>query len=104
MEAFPEAICPLCSKVHPRERLYSHIEAEHERVRKKTIEVIKAYHEGWSAGDGACEPCWRSFRDAGRILNLLKQMKPKRPGDEWRKPDASDQPEDTASVQGSILS
>ncbi len=103
-EAFPEAICPLCSKVHLRERLYSHIEAEHERVRKKTIEVIKAYHEGWSAGDGACEPCWKSFRDAGRILNLLKQMKPKRPGDEWRKPDASDQREDTASVQGSISS
>ncbi len=104
MNTFPESICPLCSQVYLREQLHSHIAGEHERVREKTIQVIRAYHYSWNAGDGACEPCWKSFRDAGRILNLLKQMKPKRPRDEWRKPDASDQPGDTASAQQSILS
>ncbi len=104
METLSDAICPLCSKVCLRERLYSHIDSEHQRVRERTIEVIQGYHEGWSADDGACEPCWKSFREAGRVLNLLKQVKPKRPGHEWQKTGASGQTEDAPSVQWSILS
>ncbi len=76
MNTFPDAICPLCSQVYPRERLHSHIAGEEERVRESTIEVIQAYHDGWDAEHGACEACWRSFREAGRILSQLKQSKP----------------------------
>jgi len=41
-------------------------------VREATIRVIQAYHKGWVAEHGACEPCWKSFRDAVCILNILK--------------------------------
>jgi len=71
-----EAICPLCSQIHAREKLYSHISEEPPRVREATIKVIRAYHKGWLAEHGACEPCWKSFRDAGRILIVLKQTRP----------------------------
>ncbi len=47
-------------------------------MRENTVRVIQAYHDGWSAEDGACEPCWKSFRDASRALNLLKQVKRQR--------------------------
>ncbi len=89
MSNFFEGVCPLCSRVLPRDRLCSHIAAEHERVREKTIRIIRAYHEDWSVDEGACEPCWKSFREAGQILNLLRQTKPKRPGYGWRRPEAS---------------
>ena len=104
MEMYSDALCPLCSQVYSREKLHTHIAAEEERVRTKTIRVIQAYHQGWSAEHGACLPCWKSFRDAGRILNLIQQTKPKRPGDEWRKPDAPAQREDVASSRRPILS
>ncbi len=98
MNTFSEAICPLCSRVFALDRLHLHIAIEDGRVREKTIQVIQAYHEGWSVEDGACEPCWRSFREAGRILNFLKQTKPKRPGHEWLKPGASSGEEEAPTV------
>ncbi len=79
MNDFSEGICPLGSRVY------------------ETIQVIQAYHEGWSTEDGACEPCWRSFREAGRILHVLRQTKPKRPGYEWQQPDAPGKEEDAAA-------
>ncbi len=84
MNDFPEAICPLCSRVKLRERLHSHIADEHPRLRAKTVELIQAYHGDWAVEDGACEPCWRSFRDAGRVLSVLKQMQPRRPDSGWK--------------------
>jgi hypothetical protein len=84
VNTFPEGFCPLCSQVYLREHLQSHIAGELERVREKTIQVIQAYHHGWAVEHGACETCWKSFRDAGRILNLLKQMKPQRPAHRWK--------------------
>ncbi len=98
MNTFPEGICPLCSQVYLRTRLYLHIATEHERVRKRTIHVIKAYHHGWKAEDGACEPCWKSFREAGCTLNLLKQVKPKRQGYDWQRPEAASE-EGTAAIE-----
>jgi hypothetical protein len=79
MRMFPEAICPLCSQVYPREKLHAHIEGEHDRVREKTIGVIQAYHQGWLSEHGACEPCWKSFRAASCILSVLKLTKPQQP-------------------------
>lgn len=79
MNEFPEAFCPLCSQIHVRECLHDHINDEHPRVREATIRVIQAYHKGWMAEHGACEPCWKSFRDAGCILNVLKQTRPQPP-------------------------
>lgn len=82
MDPIADGICPLCSQVHPHDSLHSHISSEHARVRAQTIEVIQAYHKGWAPGDGACEPCWKSFRDAGRILKVIKQTK--QPGTAWK--------------------
>ncbi len=75
MNAYAEGICPLCSRVLPHERLRAHIAGEHARVRENTVQLIQAYHDGWSVEDGVCEACWKSFRDASRALNLLKQVK-----------------------------
>lgn len=90
---FPEAICPLCSQVYLREQLRSHIARERERVREQTIQVIQAYHKDWAAEHGACEPCWKSFREAARVLSLLRQTKRQRPDYEWQraKPRCEDQ-------------
>jgi hypothetical protein len=79
MCAFPEAICPLCSQFYARDQLQLHIAAEDVRRRQMTIEVIQAYHKGWSKEQGACEACWKSFRDAGSILSVLKQTTPQHP-------------------------
>jgi hypothetical protein len=38
--------------------------------------VIQAYYPGWITDHGACEKCWRSHRDAGRMLDLMKQARP----------------------------
>ncbi len=76
---YSEGICPLCSQFHEKERLHSHIKAEHLRVQEATIRVIQAYNKGWTVEHGACEPCWKSFRDAGRILIVLKQTNPPHP-------------------------
>jgi hypothetical protein len=76
MNVLPYAICPLCSQVYPCQQLHSLISCEHPGVREKTIQVIRAYYAGWAAEHGACEPCWKSFRDAGGILSVLKQTRP----------------------------
>ncbi len=73
---FAEAICPLCSQVYPREGLQTHIAAEHARVREKTIQLIQAYCKGWLSEHGACEACWKSFRDASCTLSVIKLTKP----------------------------
>ncbi len=75
MNECSEAICPLCSRFHAQERLHAHIKEEHPRVREATVRLIQAYHKGWAAENGACEPCWKSFRDAGRTLSVLKQAR-----------------------------
>ena len=81
MISFPESICPLCSQIFVRERLHEHIDSEHPRLRQSTIKVIQAYHPGWHEDHGACGPCWCSFRDAGRILNMIRSAKPEAVGE-----------------------
>jgi hypothetical protein len=76
MISFPESICPLCSQFFARDLLHEHIASEHADLRQRTIKVIQAYHPSWVEQHGACEPCWRSYRDAGRILNIMKRAKP----------------------------
>ncbi|SPE60053.1 hypothetical protein SBV1_370037 [Verrucomicrobia bacterium] len=83
MSPSPESTCPLCSQVLPHEQLYQHIATEHPRLRHNTIKVIQAYHPDWHADDGACEPCWKSFRDASQVLDLMKRSKPHESGDPW---------------------
>ncbi len=75
MISFADSICPLCSQVVPREDLYDHISAEPARVRLNTVRVIQAYHPGWVADQGACKPCWASYRDAGQILKKLSHSR-----------------------------
>jgi hypothetical protein len=75
MISFPERICPLCSHVFANELLHNHITSEYPRVRQSTIEVIRAYHPGWVEDDGACGPCWRLYRNAGRILDQMRHAK-----------------------------
>ncbi len=67
-----ERICPLCSRVFPHEQLYDHMKSEHPHARRNAIKVIQAYHPAWVEDHGACESCWKSFRDAGQALDLLK--------------------------------
>jgi len=69
---FPDAICPLCSQVFERERLFKHISDEHPRVRQNTIRVIQKYYPGWVEDHGACKACWNSYRDAGRVLTQMR--------------------------------
>ena len=104
MNTFPEGICPLCSQVYLREHLHAHIAREHERVREKTIQVIRGYHEDWVAEHGACEPCWKSFREAARVLSLLKQTKRQRPGYGWQRPGPTDEEHDSVELGRPILS
>ncbi len=80
MDYVLDAVCPLCSQICTKEHLHSHIHSEQPRVRQRTIAVIRGHHAWWSIEHGACEPCWKSFREAGRALTLLRQMKPQRPG------------------------
>ncbi len=75
MDTSLESVCPLCSQVCLREQLYSHITCECERTREQTVQIIQAHHKGWTDEHGACEPCWKSFREAARILSLLKQAR-----------------------------
>ena len=76
MIPFPESICPLCSQVFARELLHEHISLEQLRLRNRTIKVIQAYHPGWVEDHGACGLCWRSYRDAGRFLYMMKSARP----------------------------
>ena len=75
MNSPPEGICPLCSRVFACQLLHKHIASEYPRVRQSTIEVIQARHPGWVEDDGACEPCWRLYRDTARILDQMKSAK-----------------------------
>ena len=84
MIPIPESICPLCSQVFPSELLREHIDSEHPRLRHSTIKVIQAYHPGWVEDHGACEPCWRSYREASRMFNQMKSAKPKNPPGSWK--------------------
>jgi hypothetical protein len=68
-------MCPLCSRVVAREQLYEQIASEDPRVRHRTIKVIQAYHPGWVEDQGACGPCWRSYRDAVRIFLVMKSTR-----------------------------
>ena len=76
MISFPESICSLCSQLFARELLHKHMASEAPRLRRSTIEVIRAYHPGWVEDHGACEPCWRSYRGAGQILSQMRSAKP----------------------------
>ena len=75
MSSLPDHICPLCSQVRPREQIHEHIASEHPLLRLNTIKVIHAHHPWWSPEDGACEPCWKSFRDASRALEMLRHAR-----------------------------
>lgn len=70
----PEGICPLCSHAVGSDLLHEHIASETPRVRERTISVIQAYHGRWLEEQGACGPCWKSYRDAGRVLSILKEQ------------------------------
>ncbi len=72
---FPGSTCPLCLQLCPRESLHRHIAAEHPRLRHSTIRVIQAYHPGWEEEYGACEACWRSYRQASRMFNLMRSAR-----------------------------
>ncbi len=78
-----EAICPLCSQIFPQDELHQHIAAEPDRCRRNTFVVIQAYHPNWVRDHGACETCWKSYRDAGRVLDHLRRARPQRAGT-WR--------------------
>ena len=84
MNSIPDSICPLCSQVFPRELLREHINSEHSRLRHSTIKVIQAYHPGWVEDHGACEPCWRSYREASRMFNQMKIARPQNPAGSWK--------------------
>jgi len=71
---FSDGVCPLCSEVFPLSLLHEHIQSEDARLRGSTVQVIQAYHGGWLEEHGACEPCWKSYRDAGQILSLMKRQ------------------------------
>lgn len=73
---YPDAICPLCSQFFPRGELHDHIGSERPDLRANTTVVIQAYHPGWEVEHGACETCWKSYRDAGRMLSLLRTSRP----------------------------
>ena len=75
MILFPEGVCPLCSRVLALELLRNHIAFEDPRVRQSTIKVIQAYHPSWVEDHGACEPCWRSYRDAVQVVAIMKSAK-----------------------------
>jgi hypothetical protein len=83
MISFPESICPLCSQVFARQLLREHIASEPPRLRHVTIKVIQAYHPGWVEDDGACGPCWRAYRNAGRILEVMKSVRPQNAAACW---------------------
>ena len=72
-----------CARKSFRAGLYDHIGAEHAKLRENTIQVIQAYYPGWSEERGACENCWKSYRDAGRILSLLKAARPRDAAGSW---------------------
>jgi hypothetical protein len=76
MSLFPNGVCPLCSGIFPREQLHEAWAGEHPRLHQNTILVIQAYHPGWVPDQGACETCWKSYRDAGRILGVLRAGRP----------------------------
>jgi len=69
--SFPDAICPLCSEVFSAKSFKS-ISEERPKVRQNTILVIQTYHPDWKENQGACVSCWNSYRNAGRILELLR--------------------------------
>ena len=75
MISFPEGICPLCSRVLAPELLRNHIVFEDPRMRQSTIQVIQAYHPSWVEDHGACEPCWRSYRDAVQMVAVMKSAR-----------------------------
>ena len=75
MSVISEGICPLCARVRPRAELDESILAEEPRVGRRTIQVIQSYHPGWVEHQGACESCWRSYRDAGRILKVIESTR-----------------------------
>jgi hypothetical protein len=76
MISLPDSICPLCSQIYARELLHEHIASEHLRLRQTITKLIQAYHPGWVEDHGACAPCWKSYRDAGRVLNMMKSARP----------------------------
>lgn len=84
MSAGPMTACPLCSRVLPHEQLYEHIASERARFRHSTIKVIQAYHPGWIEDQGACGRCWRSYRDASQIVNVLKGIRPQNAAGPWK--------------------
>jgi hypothetical protein len=84
MIPIPDSICPLCSQVFPRELLTGHITSEPPRLRHRTIIVIQAYHPGWMEDHGACGPCWRSYREAGRMFNQMKCARPQDATGFWK--------------------
>lgn len=76
MTSFSDSICPLCSQITANELLHTHIMSEDPRLRHSTIKVIQAYHSSWIEDHGACGPCWKSYRDAGQILDVIKRGRP----------------------------
>lgn len=79
-----ENTCPLCLQIHAVELLHRHIFAEDPRLRRRTVNVIQAYHSGWMEEHGACGSCWRSYRDAGQILDLIKRTRPQTDAGQWK--------------------
>lgn len=75
MKTLVQSFCPLCLKDCPRAALPDHINSEREAIRQATIGVIQFSHPAWVAKDGACERCWKSYRDVSRVLNFFKEFR-----------------------------
>ena len=78
MIEFPDSICPLCSEVFPRELLHEQIGLETGRSRERTVRVIQSYHPHWVEEHGACAACWKSYREAGQVIRIIKSTRPQR--------------------------
>jgi hypothetical protein len=75
MTKLPDAICPLCSEVFPRKLLYQHVEREPIQVRERTVRVIQSVRPHWVEDYGACAACWKSYREAGQVIGILKSLR-----------------------------
>ena len=97
MNSTPLSACPICSRVLPHDQLYDHMALESPQARQNTIRVIQGHHADWLAEQGVCEPCWKSFRDAGRVLHMLKAAHKPTAVDYWThaEPRALSEPQDT---------
>ena len=72
MKAEAQGICSLCQREFPRAEILDRIHSEHPSLRQSTIKLIQASCTGWDEQQDICLPCWKAYRDATQVLQLLK--------------------------------